>query len=172
MLGQLQELYPSAAHPFPDISECDLPPATRLEADSIVSALLRMNTWTAPGLDLMPVRHMRSVLDDSPATLPGDTGREALLGFVQRFADGRLSRAVISLLGAASLLALPAGHDKIRPIAIGTVLCRLVSVVLLRNSTPTACAYLSSQQVCCGVKSGCDVIIHDARAFLDLTWTG
>lgn len=87
ILSQLRALHPAATHKIEPVAKRDFPPAPSLDAEVVVSTLRSMNTFTKSGLDLLSVRQLCAVLDDSPDTL-GETGLEALL----------YSRSVLSMV--------------------------------------------------------------------------
>jgi Reverse transcriptase (RNA-dependent DNA polymerase) len=55
----------------------------------------------------------------------------------------------------------------VRPLAIGMTLRRLISSVVLQRVTSTAREYLAPHQVAVGVKSGCDLVVHEVRSAID-----
>ena len=65
------------------------------------------------------------------------------------------------ILSAANLLALDKGEGRIRPIAIGVVLRRLVTKVLMPLANKEAAAFLAPSQVACGVKGGLNASVHE-----------
>lgn len=169
VLKQLEALHPQPSHSVHQKDVTDMSPARHLDPVAVVSALHDMHASPHQGLDQLSVRKLQSTPDDLAGTLPGETAQEVLLGFVQRFADGQMPARITPLISPASLLAFPEPKSGVQPIAIGSVPRRLVSHVLLREHTPTARDYLTPQQVCCGVTSGCKAIIYEVLDLVNAT---
>lgn len=71
------------------------------------------------------------------------------------------------MLSAANLLALDNVEGKIRSIAIGVFMRRLVTKVLMPNANAEAADFLAPFQVECRVKSGLDASVHKMRVALE-----
>ena len=84
--------------------------------------------------------------------------------FEARSSTGRNS--TVPLLAASSLIPLQPRPDKTRPIAVGQVLRRLVTKVLLPAATDDTRDRLSPEQVANVLPSGMDAIDHDCRKLM------
>lgn len=78
---------------------------------------------------------------------------------VQKLATGVCSPNVSNLISA--VVTLEKGEAKIRPIAIGVIMRRLITEILMPASISEAKGDLEPIQVGCGVISGLDSIFHD-----------
>lgn len=97
----------------------------------------------------------------------GVTGLSALTDLVQRLARGALPQQTIALINPATLIPIQPRPDKIRPIAIGTVLRRLVTKILLPQAISDSRSYLAPFQFGNAVRSVIDFIVHETRRFLE-----
>lgn len=90
-----------------------------------------------------------------------------LTNVVNKIIAGEFSTNASLLLSAATLILLDKGARKIRPIAIGIVLRRLVTKALMPKAIAEAKELLLLLKVGYGVKCGADAMVHDARTFIE-----
>ena len=122
-----------------------------------------MDKDSATGPDRAGVRWLLLVANSEHRVHPDFSGLELLTLVVKKLAAGDFSSDVGHLISAANLIALDKGGAKIRPIAIGVVMRRLITKSLMPTSIDEAKTHLQPLQVGCGVKAGLDAIVHDAR---------
>jgi hypothetical protein len=165
-LQRVRDLHPLATAPVvaPDLA--GLPDAPMLSADAVVAKLQAMDSFSAAGPDLLSARMLKLVLDDAPGSFPGSTGGEILCAVAQMFANGEMPADIMPLF-SSTVLATPKPTGGVRPLAIGMTLRRLISSVVLQRVTSTAREYLAPHQVAVGVKSGCDLVVHEVRSAID-----
>ena len=123
-----------------------------------------MDKDSATGPEKAGVRWLLLVANTELRVHPDLSGLEILTSVVQKLAAGEFSPDVGHLISAANLISLDKGGTKIRPIAIGVVMRRLITKALIPTSIGEAKTHLQPLQVGCGVKEGLDAIVHDARA--------
>ena len=91
-----------------------------------------------------------------------------LIKFVNHLAASLAPAFISPHLCSATLLDINKKNGGLRPIAVGEVLCHLVSKCLAIATCPTALSLLFLLQLGVGVKGGCEAIIH-ASSHLMLT---
>ena len=93
-----------------------------------------MDKDSATGPDRAGVRWLLLVANTELRVHPDFSGLEILTSVVQNLAAGDFSPDIGHLISAAILIALDKGGAKIRPIAIGVVMRRLVTKSLMPTS--------------------------------------
>ena len=180
-------MHPNASQPFPSPTRASpawqgLPENIVLTSEEIERALRRMDSGTSPGPDLLRVPHLSTILRLDQTPLPGLSGAETLCKVANRFIAGEFPDDVFQLFSAANLVAIPKGQPvdpsvngspgpmkhsptnrTIRPLAIGNVIRRLVSIACLNRVKHEAATFLAPIQTCVGVASGTDMIVHEVR---------
>jgi Reverse transcriptase (RNA-dependent DNA polymerase) len=141
--------------------------APTLSADVVVANLRAIDSFSGAGPDLLSARMFKLVLDDARGSLPGSTGGEILCAVAQMFANGDMPADIIPFFSPATVLATPKPAGGVRPVAIEMTLRRLISSVVLQRVTSKAREYLAPHQVAVGVKSGCDLVVHEVRSAID-----
>jgi hypothetical protein len=166
-LQRVRDLYPPASAPVvtPDLD--GLPDAPILSADTVVAKLHAMDSFPAAGPDLLSARKLKLVLDDAPGSLPGSTGGEIVCAVAQVFANGDMPADIMPLFSSATVLATPKPAGGVRPQTSGVKLRLLISSAVLQRVASTAREYLVPHQVVVGVKSGCDLVVHEVRSAID-----
>lgn len=124
-------MHPVPADPVLVIPERDLPPRHITDPERVRIAITEMDKYSAPGLDRAGVRWLLLVAKNELQSSPYLSGLEILSLVVQKIAGGEFTTHVSHILSAASLLPLGIGADKLRPIAIGIVLRRLETLMLM-----------------------------------------
>jgi hypothetical protein len=76
---------------------------------------------------------------------------------------GRFPRPIACVLGVVRLLVLSKPSNGIKPIAMGKVFYQLVNKTLCFQLF----SYVTSL-VCVVIRGGCEVVVHDIRATLDV----
>jgi hypothetical protein len=97
---------------------------------------------------------------------------EALLAFMKVCANGDLTPCVARCFGTAkhvSFLKNAAGSvaGGLRPLAVGTVLRRLASILVLHKALPFVADYLLPHQVSKNAAVGTDILVHGFREKLE-----
>ena len=105
--------------------------------------------------------HLLVTASVSPAA--GLTGLGTLTRLVRWLARGDIPGATIPLIAAATLLPIKPLPCKIRPIATGQCLRRLVMKVLIAAAIAHTRDYLRPEQLANSVPRGMDSLFHDAR---------
>ena len=140
------------------IISCNLPPALALS-----EAIFKKGVWSflngsAPGPSGLCPNYVHKATD-CPSPDRGNHVMFCLIKFVNHLFAGVASFFISPHLGGANLLAINK-NEQLRPIAVGEVLCRLVSKYLAIATCPTAFSLLSLLQLGLGSKIGCDAIIY------------
>ena len=162
----IRNLHPSPASPIHPLSPTDLPPAPDITEGQVLRAARSLNPSSAAGPDRLSPRILQLLACTSISPESGITGLSVLTRLVQRLASGNIPDTTAPLLAASTLIPLQPRLGKIRPIAVGQALRRLVTKVLLPMAIDDTRDHLSSQQLANGVPSGMDAIIHDSRMLL------
>ncbi len=127
VLAQLKALYPKRRISIANRSIDCLPRAVEVTEEHVQHAFLRMDTTASAGTDTMSVRLVRLFLLDVALVGPNETGLTALTSFVNLALRGLLPQKAHQLLASARLVAILKGSGKIRPVAVGNVLRRLIA---------------------------------------------
>ena len=167
VIAQLQALHPTPPTPIIPISDGDLPPSLPLSEDSVLAAVRHLNPNSAPGPDRFPPRLFHLLAKTSVSPEAGVSGLSALTLLIQRLADGNVPPESLPLIASATLVPVRVRSDKIRPIAIGTSLRRLVTKVLLPPAIADTSDYLAPLQVANKVRFGIDSVVHETRRAVD-----
>ena len=145
----------------------DLPPMAEIEESTVRTAVRSLHPHSAPGPDVMTLRLLHLLVTSPITPLAGVTGLSALTNLVRILASGNLPHQTIPLLSAATLLPLNSRPGKIRRIAIGQVLRRVVMKTLLPAAIEDTREYLHPIQKANGIGAGLDAIMHDTRMITD-----
>ena len=121
--AQLRALHPRSPQPIEPIHDRDLPPTPEVDEAAVLHAVKRMNPNAAAGPDRMPPRLLHLLVTSEVSLEAGVTGLSVLTRLVGQIARGQIPDQSLPLLAAATLLPIRPRSDKIRPIAIGQVLC-------------------------------------------------
>ena len=120
-----------------------------------------MNPNAAAGPDHMSPRLLHLLVNSEVSPKAGVTGLSALTRLVARLASGNIPDQSLPLLAAATLLPICPKPNKIRPIAIGQALRRLVTKAPLPKALGETRSFLAPQQLANGIPSAMDAIVHD-----------
>ena len=147
----------------------DLPTMPEIKESTVRTAVRSLHPHSAPGPDLMTPRLLHLLVTSPITPQAGVTGLSALTNLVRILASGNLPPPqTFPLLSAATLLPLnPRPGKKIRPIAIGQVLRRVVMKTLLPAVIEDTREYVHPIQKANGIRAGLDAIIHDTRRIAD-----
>ncbi|KAL2653409.1 hypothetical protein R1flu_021537 [Riccia fluitans] len=96
------------------------------------------------------------------------SGFDLLFNLCNHIAQGRFSAPTAYLLGASCLLALKKPLGGIQPVAVGEVHYRLVACSLGFQFRETLVDHFNPLQFGVAMRGGCETIIHDLHATLDL----
>lgn len=89
-----------------------------------------------------------------------------LTNLATRIEKGESPNSVLSLLSATTLLPLQQKPGKILPIAIRSVLRRMITKKLFPTAIDDSHDFLTPFQTANGMKAGTDAIVHDVRKLL------
>jgi hypothetical protein len=131
-------------------------------------AARKMNVCSAAGPDGMPVLHGSGLMRSTTGDAGLDTGAKALLAFMKVCGNGNLTPCVARCFDSAKHISIlkNAASDVaggLRPLAVGTVLRRLASILVLHKALPFAADYLLPHQVSTGAAAGTDILEHGFR---------
>jgi hypothetical protein len=161
------DLHPAPPIPVYPVPEAELPPVPEIDAAQVEKALRKMDQWAAAGPTAMTSRYLQRLLQARASVTAGVTGIGALTHLVRRYANGRVPDSVLPLISAVRAVPVRKPNGRIRPIAIGNTQRRLVTQVLLPASIVSSRENLHPEQVCNGVRSGADALVHETREFLE-----
>jgi hypothetical protein len=107
----------------------------------------KMDVCSAAGSDGMPVLHVSRLMRSTTGDASVDTGTNALLAFMQVCSNGDLTPCVARFFGTAKHVSILKNAASgvaggLRPLAVGMVLRRLASILVLRKALPFAAGYL------------------------------
>ena len=159
----LEHLHPAPIQPITAIEARDLPSSAEVDESSVLGAVRRMNPNAAAGTDHMSPRLFNLLVNSEVSPEAGVTGLSALTRLVARVASGNIPEQSLPLLAASTLLPICPKPNKIRAIAIGQALRRMVTKALLPQALADTRSFLAPQQLANGIPSAMDAIEHDAR---------
>ena len=162
----LEHLHPAPIQPITAVEARDLPPSPEVDESTVLGAVRRMNPNAAAGPDHMSPWLLQLLVNSEVSPEAGVTGLSALTRLVARLASGNIPDQSLPLLAAAILLPICPKPNKIRPIAIGQALRRLVTKALLPKALGDTRSFLAPQQLANVIPSAMDAIVHDARLLL------
>ena len=162
----LTALHPSPAAPIQPLQPTELPSAPDITEGQVLRAARSLNPSSAAGPDRLSPRLLQLLARTSVSPESGITGLSVLTRLVKRLARGDVPDCTASLLAASTLIPLQPRPDKIRPIAVGTALRRLVTKTLLHAAIDDTRDILAPEQLANGVPSGLDAIVHDSRMLI------
>ena len=163
IFSQLEAMHPPRNIPLKLRRSDLLPSHTEVDESTVRRALMRMDTTSAAGTDGMSVRLLRLLLLDVALVGPDQTGISVLTQFVNLALRGSLPAKSHQLLASARLVALPKGSGRIRPVAVGNVLRRLVAKASMPHAIAECRDFLQSYQFATATPCGLDVIVHRIR---------
>lgn len=167
VLGKLQDLYPKPPAEIVPIPAHNLPSPPEITESEVLKAARGMNPTSAAGPDRFSPRLIRLLAFTNISPQAGVTGLSALANLVRRLAKGSLPEQTLPLFSAATLLPIQPKPGKIRPIAIGNSLRRLVTRVLLDPALVDTREFFAPEQLANGVCAGMDSIVHDIRMHMN-----
>lgn len=126
-----------------------------------------MNNDSAPGPDRVGVSWLLLVAKNEFRIDPDLSELQLLSLIIHKITAGGVSAHVSLVLSAVTLIPLDKGAAKLRPIAIGIILRRLETRVLITTVIAEAKYYFFPLQVGCSVRCGVDTVVHETRAFID-----
>lgn len=162
----LTALHPTPAVPTQALSRTDLPPTPDITEGQVLRAARSLNPTSAAGPDRLSPRLLQLLARTTVTPEAGVTGLSALTRLVRRLARGDIPDSTAPLLAASTLIPLQPRPGKLRPIAVGQALRRLVTKVLLPAAIDDTRDRLAPEQLANGVPSGMDAIVHDCRMLL------
>ena len=109
--------------------------------------------------------HLKPLLRPAGGPDSSRSAIHALTHFCNKIADGDMPELLKLWFASGTLIALPKSPTKIRPIAIGILLRRLIGKILAQQaSSDSALQYLHPHQLAVGTRGGSGAIIHATRA--------
>ncbi len=145
VLAQLKGLHPQRQMPLTPKRNESLPRSIVTESQ-VYRALTRMDTTSSAGTDAMSVRLLRLLLLDVALVGLNETGITVLTKFDYMAPKGRLPPTAYQLLASARLVAISKGRGRIRPVAVGNVLRRLIAKCAMPMETDECRRYLQPHQ--------------------------
>lgn len=163
---KLKALHPPPATPIVPLPHTSLPPRVSLDPAQVLRAVRRMDATSSAGVDHMPVILLHLVVQAENNPNIGQSGLDLLTRVCTDLINSNVPPSMVPSLAAARLVPIDKGNQKIRPIAIGSVLRRLVTKIAIADDVPRNVPYLLHEQVCSGVRSGGKAMFHTARELL------
>ena len=163
VMAQLRSLHPQSGIQVKSRRMDLLPPPMLMEESEVRSALMRMDKSSAAGTDAMSVHLLRLLLIDAALVGPNETGLSILTQFINLALRGLFPLESHQLLASARLVVLPKSNGKVRPVAVGNVLRRLIAKVAMKEATVESTGYLQPLQFATSTPCGIDAMVHRAR---------
>lgn len=157
VVAQLRELHPRA--PVPDAVPAPAQPAVikQLVDPGLLAAVVKaLPRLSGAGPSGMCFEHIKA------AVCGNERAAEALRQLVNAALMGRLTGRASTLL-ASRLVALPKPGGGVRPLAVGEVLCRMISMCAVRLATKVPAA-LAPTQLGVGVPGAIETILATVRS--------
>jgi hypothetical protein len=146
----------------------DFPPAPTIIRTALKKAVRKMDVWAAAGPDGIPVLHVSGLMQSTAGDGGVKKGAKALLAFMPVCANGDLTPCVARCFGTAKHVSILKNAaigvaGGLRPLAAGTVLRRLASILVLHKALPFAADYMLPHQVSAVAAAGTDILVHGFR---------
>jgi hypothetical protein len=172
VLAFVRALHPDAERPAVRAPLEKLPPALTITMTALKKAIQKMNACAAAGTDGAPVLHVSGVMRSTAGDGGVENGAKALLASMQVCANGGITPCVAHCFFTAKLVPIlkNAASDVaggLRPLAVGTVLRILASILVLHKALPFAADYLLPHQVSTDAAAGTDILVHGFREKLE-----
>lgn len=153
-------LRPVVATPFPQ----DFAQPLSVSSSDVADAIGSFQASSAGGLDGLRPQHLKELI----AVTAGDGGQhllESLVRLCNFLLKGDLNPEICPYLYGASLCALEKKDGGIRPIAVGSVIRRLIAKLGCRAVRDEMAVTLNPHQLGFGTPLGCEAAIHAVRLF-------
>jgi hypothetical protein len=172
VLAAVRALHPDAKRPAVRAPLEDLPPAPTITMPALKKAVRNMDVCAAAGTDGMPVLHVSGLMRSTAGDRGVEKGAKALLAFMQVCANGDLTPCVARCFGTAKHVSVLKNAASgvaggLKPLAVGTVLRRLASILVLHKALSFAAGYLLPHQVSKVAAAGTDILVHGFREKLE-----
>jgi hypothetical protein len=148
----LQALHPPAVHETV-LNRSVLPPPTLISASVVEPALYSFLRGSAPGASGLRHSHMAEMLH-APSPQAAALASDAVTNLSNRLASRRALTSFAPWLCGAPLTALAKPNSRVRPIAVGEVIRRLVAKCLMARVRQPAQALLAPLRLGVAVKGG------------------
>ena len=153
---QLRQLHPDEAVPF---TECTVQSGIVITEEAVVQAIKATNARKAAGQDAFSPAVIKACADDALFI-------ENIVSLTQLCVDGKLPKC--SRLRNATLLALRKDNGKVRPIAITSIVMRLIQRAIMQApEVRKIMDGLAPLQLGCGQSAGKDAVLHMTSAWLE-----
>jgi hypothetical protein len=172
VLAAVRALHPDAERPALRAPLEDLPPAPTITMTALKKAVRKMDVCAAAGPDGMPVLHVSGLMQSTAGDGGVEKGAKALLAFMKVCANGNLTPCVARCFGTAKHVSILKNAaigvaGGLWPLAVGTVLRRLASILVLHKALLFAAEYLLPHQVSTVAVAGSDILVHVFREKLE-----
>ena len=161
---EMEEKHPQAEVPSAPEEAPSEPPFT-CSSRQVYEAVRSFKAGTAAGPSGLRAEHLKE------AKGRGEGRGAAALGAITRLvncmAAGKVSEEVAPFLFGANLFAVIKKSGGFRPVAVGDVLRRLTSKVIMCEVAGPAAQMLRPLQFGVGVRGGCEAVVHATRATLN-----
>lgn len=172
---KLHSLHSSPAWTVLHLRRGLLPPALHFADAEVRRCIRNLPHDSAPGPDALRLAIIKRLGHCPGGAEQGGSALQEITRFVSKCVDGDRPEDIRSLFGGATLLGLPKPQsESLRPIAIGVLLRRFISRVLVQRVSRDAglLQYFLPHQFSVGVKNGTESITHGAREVSDRLATG
>ncbi|KAL1448203.1 hypothetical protein WDU94_012273 [Cyamophila willieti] len=164
--SDLKSKHPEPSRPlhFPDGPDNSTRPLV-VNSSSVLTSIDSFPTGSSGGIDGLSPQHLKDLVSLSA----GEDGRKLLSSLTTLcnfLLAGKVNEVVCPLLYGASLFALTKKDGGVRPIAVGSVVRRLVAKLSCFSVKEEMAALFLPHQLGFGTKLGCEAAIHAARAYV------
>ena len=156
-------LHPSPAARTHPLSPTDLSPAPDITESQVLRAVRSLDPSSSARPDCLFPRLLQLLARTSVSPESGITGLLVLTRFVRNLARADLPDRTSPLLAASTIIPFQPRPGKIRPIAAGQALRRLVTKTVLPAAIQDTRDRLAPEQLANIILSGMDAIVHDRR---------
>lgn len=143
----------------------DVPPPRACSVLEVLNALKSFPKGSAGGLDGLTAQHLNDILSVEIDTRTRVLEKLALV--CDLFAQGKVPEQVKDAVFGAWLVAARKPGGDLRPIAVGSVLRRLASKVVLARARRAVVGYLQPRQLGFGTKGGTEACVHAVRTYME-----
>ena len=161
---EMEDKHPQADPP-PVSEEEPSESAFTCSSRQVYDAIMSFKSGTAPGPSGLRAEHLKEAKGRGEGR--GAAALGSLTRLVNCMAAGSVSQEVAPFLFGANLFAVIKKSGGYRPVAVGDILRRLTSKVIMREVAGPAAQMLRPLQFGVGVRGGCEAVVHATRATIN-----
>ena len=141
-------------------------PQIQLSQSEVRKTIMLLRNGTSAGPCGYKAGHVKACISVA-ALARRDRTLAAITRLVNQVAEGRVPESIRHLFSSASLFGVPKRSGGVRPVAAGSLLCRITASAIARKLRDKAAALFRPLQVGIGTRNSCESIIHSVRLLVN-----